>query len=251
MSKLSMIWIGYDPRETDAFLVTRESARRRLTQPIPIRSLWLPALRSAGLYKRPTRRLSNNQLWDDISNAPMSTEFAISRFLVPHLTQMHMGLKQPAGWSIFMDGDMLVRTSLCRLGELAQSEYAVMVVKHNHFPRGMVKMDAQIQTAYPRKNWSSMILFNCEHPSNKKLTLEMVNTLPGRDLHRFCWLEDSEIGELDLSWNWLVGNSPACESPGIVHFTDGVPSMSGYDKVEYSKEWRDELGRAVGGRLGI
>jgi hypothetical protein len=87
------------------------------------------------------------------------------------------------------------------------------------------------------------MLFNCDHPSNAKLTVEMVNTLPGRDLHRFCWLEDDEIGELPIEWNWLAGHCSSDINPSIVHHTDGTPAMFGYEDAPYADEWRAELAR--------
>ena len=165
----------------------------------------------------------------------MATEFACSRFLVPRLAG--------SGWALFMDCDMLVRTDLFKLFQIADPNKAVMVVKHNHQPVETTKMDGQAQTKYPRKNWSSVMLFNCDHPANKKLTSELVNSVPGRDLHRFCWLKDDEIGELDPKWNWLVGHSDPAIDPAIVHFTDGIPTMPGYEDCAFADEWRVELER--------
>jgi hypothetical protein len=102
-------------------------------------------------------------------------------------------------------------------------------------------MDGQLQTRYARKNWSSFCIFNCDHPANKKLTLEAINTLPGRDLHAFCWLGDEEIGELDASWNFLVGDTDPKISPDVIHFTCGTPDMPGYENVPFADEWRTTL----------
>lgn len=233
------IYIGFDPREVDAFAVARQSINRHLTQQIPVYGLVLDQLKKSGLYTRPTELRASAAdrpvLWDIISDAPMSTQFSNSRFLVPCLAK--------TGWALFMDCDMLVRGNLARLFDYKSdnSRYAVMCVKHNHKPVGKTKMDGQLQTKYRRKNWSSFMLFNCDHPSNKKLTVEMVNTLPGRDLHRFCWLEDEEIGELGPEYNYLVGHTKTDKEPICVHFTDGIPSMSGYENCEYADEWRKEL----------
>lgn len=228
------IWIGYDPREVDAYAVTRASTMRRLNMPIPIRGVVLSELRDRGLYGRPTSK-RDGRLWDDISEAPMATEFACSRFLVPHLAG--------SGWALFMDCDMLVRADLTALFAQADPRMAVMVVKHRHEPAGDTKMDGQAQTRYARKNWSSVMLFNVDHPANRALTVELVNGVPGRDLHRFCWLEDGLIGELSVEWNWLVGHSDPAVQPAIVHFTDGLPSMPGYEDCPFSDEWRAELRR--------
>jgi hypothetical protein len=118
-------------------------------------------------------------------------------------------------------------------------------VKHQFAPPAGVKMDGQRQTQYSRKNWSSFLIFNCGHPSNRCLTssVDMANTLPGRDLHRFCWLRDDEIGEIDASWNFLVGHSDPEIDPDVVHFTDGVPDMPGYENVPFADEWRGERNR--------
>ena len=226
------IWIGFDPRETDAFAIARQTCRKNLNQPVPIKGVVLINLKTGGLYNRPTSR-RDGQLWDDISDAPMATEFACSRFLVPRLAG--------GGWALFMDCDMLVRKNLDRLFRMADRSKAVMVVKHHHEPPPGVKMDGQLQTRYARKNWSSVMLFNCDHPANKALTVDLVNSVPGRDLHRFCWLEDDLIGELPAEFNYLVGHTQGVDDPTIVHFTDGIPSMSGYEDSEYADEWRGEL----------
>lgn len=226
------IWIGFDAREAAAYAVARYSIRRRLIMPIPIRGLVLSDLRERGLYTRPTS-IRDGRLWDDISEAPMATEFAVSRFLVPHLAG--------GGWALFMDCDMLVRANLDRLFRLCDPSKAVMVVKHVHEPPEGVKMDGQAQTRYARKNWSSVCVFNASHPANRALTPDYVNSVPGRDLHRFAWLDDDLIGELDPEWNWLVGHSDPSVEPSIVHFTEGYPLMKGYEDCAFADEWRDEL----------
>lgn len=228
------IWIGYDPRETDAFAVARHSIEKHLTQPIPIRGLVLPRLRKAGLYWRPTS-VKDGRLWDDISDAPMSTQFSNSRFLVPHLAG--------TGYAIFLDADMLVRENLCRLFEIAEADptKALWCVKHDHVPSSMVKMDNQVQTTYGRKNWSSVCVWNCDAPSVQALTPAVVNSMTGRELHQFRYIPDDEIGALDPEWNHLVGEVPPNDKAKIVHMTLGVPSMRGYEDCEFADEWRSEL----------
>lgn len=234
MAMKHSIWIGFDPREADAFAVARHSINRHLITPIPVRGVVLTDLRTGGLYSRPTSH-RDGRLWDDISEAPMATEFACSRFLVPRLAK--------SGWALFMDCDMLVRANLDQLFRLADPTKAVMVVKHNYQPPPGTKMDGQAQTRYARKNWSSVILWNVDHAANQGLTVELINSVPGRDLHRFCWLDDAEIGELEPKWNWLVGHSDPVVDPAIVHFTEGTPAMSGYEDCDYADEWRAELER--------
>jgi hypothetical protein len=233
------IWIGFDKREPGPFAVARSTVNRRLTQPIPVRGLVLTDLVSRGLYTRPIemRRSAADRpiMWDVISDAAMSTEHANARFLVPHLAK--------TGWALFMGGDMLVRSNIARAFDGLDGEKGVYCVKHEYAPPAGIKMDGQEQARYARKNWSSFVLFNCGHPSNRALTLEMVNGLPGRDLHRFCWLKDDEIGELGAEWNWLVGHSSSDVDPKVVHFTQGCPDMPGYESVPYADEWRAELAR--------
>lgn len=234
-SQRCSIWVGFDPREATAFAVARHSIKHLLTRPIPINGLVLDQLRKAGLYYRPTT-IDGGKLYDVISAAHMATEFAISRFLVPSLAG--------SGWALFLDADMLARANLARLFDLADPRYAVMCVKHNHAPVAGLKMDGQVQVAYPRKNWSSFLLFNCDHPANRQLDVALVNCVPGRDLHRLSWIEDDAlIGELGVEWNWLVGHSPPSTSPKVVHFTDGGPWLPGYEDVPYADEWRDALRR--------
>lgn len=228
------IYIGYDPREADAYSVCRGSLLKHLKQSIPIHALVLMQLQADRLYTRPIERISGRMI-DVLSRRPdyngaMSTEFAISRFLVPHLAK--------SGWALFQDCDMLVRKDISKLFDLCDPSKALMCVQHEYQPSRREKMDGQIQTPYPRKNWSSLMAFNCDHPANKRLTLELINTAPGKDLHGFCWLKDHEIGALPQEWNFLIGESMKNDDPAVAHFTNGVPSMKGYENCKFSDEWR-------------
>ena len=228
------IYIGYDQRESETFAICRHTLRKHAPD-VPIHAICLEDMRDAGLYWRPTST-REGRLWDDISGAGMSTEFAISRFLTPILAKASF----QQGWALFMDSDILARDDIDDLFAEADPGKAVMCVQHVHIPPEQVKMDGQVQQLYARKNWSSVMLFNLGHPSNRKLTVETVNTLPGRDLHRFCWLGDHEIGALGPEWNYLVGYTRRHESfePRLVHFTEGGPWFDGYRDVEFADEWR-------------
>jgi hypothetical protein len=208
-----------------------------MTQPIPVHGLVLSPLQKAGLYTRPIerKRINGNEvMWDSLSEAVMSTQHANARFLVPHLAK--------TGWALFCDGDMLFRDNVGRVFDALDPSKAIYCVKHNHVPKNATKMDGQVQTKYNRKNWTSFMFFNCDHPANKALTLELINSAPGRDLHRLCWIEDDDlIGELPVQWNWLVGHSDPNLEPKCVHFTDGVPDMKGYEDVRFADEWRSAL----------
>ncbi len=230
------IFIGFDEREQTAFSVACHSVGRRLTRPVLVRAIVLEQLIRTGLYTRPTEKRQVNGTWvtwDLISDAPQSTDHANARFLVPHLAKK--------GWALFMDGDILALSDLSEVFQDLDESKALYCVHHDHVPADSVKMDGQVQTRYARKNQSSMMIFNCEHEANKKLTVELVNTVPGRDLHRFCWLEDDLIGALDPAWNYLVGQTTGVARPKMAHFTSGIPDMPGYEMCEYADAWRAEL----------
>ena len=224
------IWIGFDPRpeEVEGFGVAQHSIRKRLSEDVPIYALRLSALRAAELYHRPTE-MRDGRLWDVISGAPMSTEFAISRFLVPFLAQ--------TGWALFVDADVMARVDLLELFNLGDPSKACMCVKHNYTPRTETKMMGQAQTAYPRKNWSSVVLWNCNHPKTKYLTPNVINTERGLWLHQFAWLHDEDIGSLDPAWNHLVGDNRPNTDAKLVHFTNGTPNMTGCGDCEFAAEW--------------
>lgn len=238
------VFVGFDPREAAAYAVAKHTARSRMISPIKIRGLVLNDLRARGLYTRQTVHDDAGRLWDTISGAPMSTEFAISRFLVPHIArQILPSNMRRRGWALFMDCDVLIRTNVEAMIKGLDEDKALYCVQHNFEPPEGIKMGDQIQTRYARKNWSSVMLFNLDHKANEALTPALVNELPGRDLHRFCWLGDDEIGALDPKWNWLVGHSSPEIEPAIVHFTDGLPFMKGYESVPFADEWREALDR--------
>lgn len=224
---------GWELREAVGYQVASFSAIRRTSEPIRFIPLMEAALRFQDLYTRPHEQ-RGNQLWDVLSGAPMATSFACSRFLAPWLST--------GEWVLSCDFvDMMFLADPVELFDLADNNYAIMVVKHEHIPTEETKMDEQQQTTYSRKNWSSVILWNTAHVANTRLTLEMVNNLPGRDLHRFCWLADDEIGELPAEWNYLVGVTPMTVKPKLLHFTEGLPSMAGYEEGAWTDIWKKEL----------
>lgn len=227
------IYIGFDPREREAYRVAESSIRRRASEPVTIKPIKLSKLSRNGILTRPIE-MRDGKMWCPISQSPMSTEFAISRFAVP--------LLQKEGWALFVDCDIVCRADIKELFALADPRYAVMCVKHQQpVVEGSTKMDNQVQTFYARKNWSSVMLFNCSHPSNQKLTHEVLNTWPGRDLHAFKWLADEEIGELPQEWNHLVyvnHSNPAHAK--ILHFTLGGPWLKGWKPQPYDGIWVEE-----------
>lgn len=239
------VFIGFDTREAAAFAVARESIRK-FDRHIPINGVILSDLQACGMYTRPTSLkpgVDRPVLWDEISAAPMSTEFAISRFLVPEIIRKRTRGWHAGGWALFMDCDVLVRAPLEELRKELDDSKALFCVHHDYTPKTGAKMDGQVQTDYPRKNWSSVMAINVDHPANRALNAGMVNAMPGRDLHRFCWLKDHEIGALSPEWNYLVGITQGVENPKLVHFTEGGPWFEAYRNVPYANEWIAELER--------
>ena len=233
------VFVGWDPRESTAYQVALSSAARHLTRHIPIHGLVLDDLRDRGLYTRETETREGPTgapiLWDVPSGAPMATEHANARFLVPHLAR--------EGWALFMDGDVLVRADLNELFDGLDPDKALYCVQHDFAPEPGVKMDGQPQTRYFRKCWSSVMVLNVGHEANKALSLEFINSAPGRWLHALSWLQDEQIGALDPAWNYLVGAQDQPADVKIAHFTLGLPDMPGYEVCEFSDEWRAEQRR--------
>lgn len=229
------VYIGFDRRESMAYDVAVHSLKS-VTPSASVTPLKTDRLHDMGLLRRPMDR--RGAIYDLHSNAPCSTDFAISRFLVPHLAQ--------TGWALFTDCDMVFLSDVSELFDNADPSKAVMVVKHEMPDTGTTKMDGQAQTAYPRKNWSSVMLFNCDHPANRRLSIQDVNERPGRDLHAFYWLHDSEIGLLAPCWNWLVGVQPKPLFPKIAHFTLGGPFTPGWNGAEHDDIWWDAYRRMTG-----
>lgn len=236
------VFIGFDVHQMRATVVA-ELSIRKTSEHVEVRRLALSELIARKLYTRPTvyRQDGAPRYWDEISQAPMSTSHAIGRFLVPVLCGH-------GGWALFTDGDVLFRSNVRDVFHLADPKYAVQVVQHVHEPTETLKMDGQAQMRYARKNWSSVMLLNCGHSANRALSVDLINTLPGRDLHRFCWLADDLIGALPARFNYLVGVSPADPNPAIVHYTEGLPDMAGYEHCEFSDEWY-VTAKAAGYRL--
>jgi hypothetical protein len=228
------VFIGYSAHEREAWRVAKDSLLYTTQLPVDVQPLYyrmIPSLYWRRTVMRQAEALRSGRLWDVVSDAPMSTDHAIARFFIPQML--------PAkGWALFTDGDVLFRRGIAELVKLAHPQYAVMVVQHDYTPQTPTKKDGDPQLPYARKNWSSVMLWNLEHPAHQKLTLTALNSLPGRDLHRFCWLDDSQIGRLPEEWNWLAGHSSPDLDPAIVHYTEGVPDVIGYEDAPYADEWR-------------
>jgi hypothetical protein len=224
------VYIGYDAREHLAYEVAKASLLRHASIPVEVIPLDVHKLTSQGLITRPVDRRGG--IYDLISNASASTDFAITRFLTPLLAQ--------TGFALFVDSDVVFMGDVAELFDLADNSKAVQVVKHEYVSGYAVKMDNQKQLGYPCKNWSSVILFNCNHVANKRLSLNDINHRTGLELHQFYWLHESEIGELPNEWNWLVGEQEKPDNIKIAHFTLGCPCLRSYVKP-HDEIWNNEL----------
>ncbi|MBM10057.1 MAG: glycosyltransferase [Magnetovibrio sp.] len=219
MHTLIRIFIGFDPRETVAYHVLSHSIHARATEPVSIAPLMLSQLTNIMTRAR---------------NPLQSTDFSFSRFITPYLCEFE-------GWAIFMDCDMLVLDDIQKLWALRDDKYAVMCVKHEHEPKEETKFLGTTQTRYEKKNWSSVMLFNCAKCT--ALTVDYVNNASGLDLHRFNWLDDDTlIGEIPHRWNLLVGYDRTLPTSEVsnLHYTIGGPYFKEYEKTDYAVEWFDE-----------
>jgi len=210
------IFIGYDPREAVAYHTCANSIIRQASQPVAIIPLAL------NLFSDYTETHTDG-----------SNQFIYSRFLVPHL----MGY---TGHAIFMDGDMIVRGDIVELWEQRSGYYDVQVVKHNYKTRMTEKYLGAKNEDYPRKNWSSVILWNCNSHPNRKLTPEFVQKSTGAELHRFTWIDDERIGELSKEWNWLPDEYGPNLDAKLLHYTLGTPCFHEFATTPQGDEWHRE-----------
>lgn len=219
------IFIGYDPREAAAYHVCCQSILETTTKPVSFHPLALSMLKGFDGQR-------------DGSNA-----FNLSRFLVPQLCNYE-------GWALFIDGDMLVDVDIGQLWAYrhAMFDKAVGVVKHEYATRNPRKyVGTPMESAnvdYPRKNWSSVMLWNCAHPSNRMLDAAYIADSSPKALHRFTWLADSAVGELSPGWNYLVREfGPS--SAHLYHYTCGVPGIRHYADDHGSWNWHAALLKAL------
>ena len=216
------VFIGYDSKEKAAFTTFSYSILKHSSLPVAITPVYLPNIKH--VFHRDRHKLS-------------STEFSFSRFIVPYLMDYQ-------GWALFMDCDMLMKADIAEVWQLRDDNYAVQVCKHDYSPRSKVKFLNQIQTTYPKKNWSSFMLLNCARCT--ALTPEYVNTATGLELHQFKWLSDeSLIGELPLEWNWLAGEYEHNENAKNIHYTEGGPYFTDYQDTDYAADWFRHYGEAT------
>ena len=211
------IFIGKDDVENVAYHTLCNSIINKASVPVSIAPIYLKNL---PFFKRPR-------------DPKQSNEFSFSRFLVPYLCNY-------SGYAIFMDCDMLMRADIVELYDLRGQMEAVQVVKHDYIPKGAIKFLGAKQYTYPKKNWSSVMLFNCRHYHCRRLTPEYVAQASGLELHQFKWTEDERVGELPKEWNHLVGEYDPNPEAKLAHFTVGGPWFDEYYDCEFADEWATE-----------
>jgi lipopolysaccharide biosynthesis glycosyltransferase len=210
------IFVGYDPREAVAYHVCVNSIVRQASQPVAIIPLAL------NLFTDYTETHTDG-----------SNQFIYSRFLVPHLMDY-------TGHAIFIDGDMIVRGDIAELWNLRRHDLDVQVVKHDYQTKMTEKYLGSKNENYPRKNWSSVILWNCQNPANKKLTPQFIEKATGAELHRFTWISDDRIGALPVEWNWLPDEFGANVNAKLLHYTLGAPCFHEFATTPQADEWHRE-----------
>ena len=214
------IFVGYDPREASVFHVLQQSLLATSSVPFSI----IP--------------LSLKQLGGFDGQQDGTNQFIYSRFLVPELMNYD-------GWALYIDSDMMFRKDIAELWSLRDDSKAAMVVKHAYettAPKKFVGTPIEANNeSYPRKNWSSVILWNCGHEKNRILDRSFVSKAGGKVLHRFSWLEEDLIGEIPKEWNHLVGEYDYDPEAANAHFTLGAPGFQGYYHSDYSGEWHSYL----------
>lgn len=217
------MFIGYDDAETVAYHVFTHSIQKRSSVPVAIAPVMVSQI------KEFTRDRDKKQ----------SNDFSFSRWMVPYLCNYR-------GWAIWADCDMICQDDINKLWGLRDDRFAVQVVKHDHKPREKIKYLGQKQLQYEKKNWSSVMLFNCAKCS--ALTPDYVNKASGLQLHQFKWLENEKlIGPLPHRWNILVGydDIEAYPEPGFLHYTTGGPYFKEYRNCDTSDLWLREWADAM------
>ena len=214
------VFIGYDKNEKVAFNVLSYSILKHSTRPVAITPIYLPNIKDSFIRER---------------SGIESTDFSFSRFIVPHLMNYQ-------GWALFLDCDQLMLGDVAELWRLRDEKYAVQVAKHDYQPQEEKKFMGAVQTKYVKKNWSSVMLMNCD--KCKSLTPDYVNSATGLQLHQFKWLENDDlIGEIPLEWNWLVDEPGYEEKENVknLHYTKGGPYFKEYKDCGFSEIWFDHF----------
>ncbi len=217
------IVVGFDQREAIAYHTFTQSIIEKSSLPVCFIPLAVNTLKG---YTETHKDRSN--------------DFIYSRFLTPYLNNF-------VGWAIFADGDMICQSDIKELWDLRDESKALLVVKHDYVTKANRKYLGNINENYPRKNWSSLILWNCAHPKHRILTPDFIAQQTGQFLHRFSWLDNSDIGDLPKEWNWLAIEYPINNSAKIIHYTLGTPCFAEYRDTDMAEIWWKNYERVLQG----
>lgn len=215
MADCIKIVVGFDQREAIAYHAFSQSVLEKSSLPVLFLPLSINTLKG---YKE--------------THSDKSNDFVYSRFLTPYLHNFE-------GWAIFADGDMVCQSDIKELWDLRDETKALQVVMHDYKTKFNQKYLGNTNENYPRKNWSSLILWNCSHPKHKVLTPDFISSQTGKYLHRFSWLDDEDIGELPIDWNWLAIEYPNNPQAKIIHYTLGTPCFRDYRNTEMASAWHE------------
>jgi len=215
MADCVKIVVGFDQREAIAYHTFSQSVLEKSSLPVLFLPLSINTLKG---YKE--------------THTDKSNDFVYSRFLTPYLHNFE-------GWAIFADGDMVCQSDIKELWDLRDKTKALQVVMHDYKTKFNQKYLGNTNENYPRKNWSSLILWNCSHPKHKVLTPDFISSQTGKYLHRFSWLDDEDIGKLPIDWNWLAIEYPNNPKAKIIHYTLGTPCFKDYRNTEMAVTWHE------------
>lgn len=218
-----IIVVGFDQREAIAYHTFCQSILEKSTIPVQFIPL---AINSLYFYNEDHNDGSNN--------------FIYSRFLTPYICNFK-------GFAVYADGDMICNADISELADLFDTSKAVQLVKHEYKTKRSIKYFGNENKNYPRKNWSSMVVFNCQHPANRVLTPQFIQEHDGVFLHRFQWLHDDEIGELEITWNYLAIEYKSRNDAKLVHYTLGTPCLVDFKEAEMSDIWWKTYSRVIEG----
>ena len=243
------VYMGYDSREHIAAKVCEYSIVRRASEPVNVLTLNHKELREWWGFNRTWRMDEVGQWWDERDGRPFSTEFSHARFMAPIIHKKRYEHDKNVGkWGLFVDCDFLFLDDVNKLLEYTDDADAIVCVQRNWKGDEGVKMDNVIQAPYPKKLWSSIFLFNVEHPSYN-LTVDDVNYKEGSWLHQFKWVDELSIGDMPRDWNYIPGDDTLDDSRikdvKAIHYSFGGPWMNSYEEVEYAEKWRKEYAHYI------
>lgn len=208
--ELMRIYIGYDEKLKEQYNMCEYSIRKHCKD-VEIIKLDKNDLIARGLYTR-------------INNIMDATDFSMTRFFVPYLNDFE-------GVALYIDSDFIMTRSVKEIFDSFDKTNAIALVKHNYVSKFDEKANGKVNLRYPRKNWSSLMMFNCGHPSNKILNLEYLNNTDSTMLHSISWLPYPEVGEFPQDYNFLVGEYE--KIPLGLHYTIGEPKPDS----DFYNEW--------------